>query len=246
MTGLILPARLVSWTDGRLWIVVLTVVMMVLVFLGLWMLTGLRGQAEQELRALYQRDVKLYLERLENNRLLALVFRKPFLLLCRLEGYMKAGDDEKIRQTIRQLDGMRLQPRDKLQFYQDRLSFYVSVGEWEEARASRDMLVTFLEKSGAVKSEKYQAIIDDADQIIGVYVDRDTSLIPMLRNQAAAAADPTQRGVLQYRLAKLYHFAGDGDMVQVYLKRAAKNLQNTYYAVMIKEALEDHTALERQ
>ena len=106
--------------------------------------------------------------------------------------------------------------------------------------------MSFLHKSKADRQAQYQKVIADADQIIGVYVERDTSLIPALRAQAADTADPVQRGVLQYRLAKLYHFAGNVEMRQVYLKRAAKNLQNTYYAVMIKEAQTDPTALERQ
>ena len=159
---------------------------------------------------------------------------------------MKLGDNQMIRQIIAQLDQMSLQPRDKLLFLQDRLSFFVSTGEWDEARASRDSLVSFLHKSKADRQAQYQKVIADADQIIGVYVERDTSLIPALRAQAADTADPVQRGVLQYRLAKLYHFAGNVEMRQVYLKRAAKNLQNTYYAVMIKEAQTDPTVLERQ
>ncbi len=246
MTAVLLPARLQGPLDGNWWLLVLTVAMMVLVFLALRLLSALRTQAERELRRLYQQDVGLYLERLEHNRRLALVFRKSVLLLYRLEGYMKLGDDTAIRQIIAQLDQMRLQPRDELLFLQDRLSFFVSAGDWDEARASRDALVSFLQKTKADRQERYQKVIADADQIIGVYVDRDTSLIPALRTQAADTADPVQRGVLQYRLAKLYHFAGDGDMRQVYLKRAAKNLKNTYYAVMIKEAQEDPSVLERQ
>ena len=222
----------------------LTLVMMALIFLALRLLSALRTQAEKELRRLYQQDVALYLERLEHNRRLKLVFRKSVLLLYRLEGYMKLGDNQMIRQIIAQLDQMSLQPRDKLLFLQDRLSFFVST--WDEARASRDSLVSFLHKSKADRQAQYQKVIADADQIIGVYVERDTSLIPALRAQAADTADPVQRGVLQYRLAKLYHFAGNVEMRQVYLKRAAKNLQNTYYAVMIKEAQTDPTALERQ
>ena len=222
----------------------LTLVMMALIFLALRLLSALRTQAEKELRRLYQQDVALYLERLEHNRRLKLVFRKSVLLLYRLEGYMKLGDNQMIRQIIAQLDQMSLQPRDKLLFLQDRLSFFVSTGD--EARASRDSLVSFLHKSKADRQAQYQKVIADADQIIGVYVERDTSLIPALRAQAADTADPVQRGVLQYRLAKLYHFAGNVEMRQVYLKRAAKNLQNTYYAVMIKEAQTDPTALERQ
>lgn len=228
------------------WLIVLTIVMMALIFIGLWGLSVLRGQVERELRLLYQQNVELYLERLEHNKLLGVVFRKPVLLLYRLEGYMKQGDDEAIRRTIAQLDRMNLPPRDRVQFYQQRLSFFASAGDGEQARASRDALAAFLKKSKADRVERYQAMLQDADQIVSVYVDRDTSLIPVLREQAAQTADLIQRGVLQYRLAKLYHFAGDGDMVQVYLKRAGKNLKKTAYEVMIKAALEDHSALERQ
>ena len=246
MSAVLLPARLQGISVGRWWPLILTLVMMVLVFLALRLLSALRAQAERELRLLYQRDVSLYLERLEHNRRLKLIFRPSMLLLYRLEGHMKQGDDPAIRQIIAQLDQMRLPPRDKLLFLQDRLSFFVSAGEWDQARASRDSLVDFLHKTKADRQDRYQKVIADADQIIGVYVDRDTSLIPALRAQAADTADPAQRGVLQYRLAKLYHFAGDGEMRRVYLKRAAKNLKNTYYSVIIKEALEDPAVLERR
>lgn len=224
----------------------LTAVMTVLVFVGLWGLASLRGQAEQELRLLYQRNVDLYLERLENNKRLGLVFRRPVLLLFRLEGYMKKGDDEAIRRTIAQLDGMRLPPRDRVQFCQQRLSFFAAAGDAAEARASRDALAACLRKARADRVEKYQAMLRDADQILAVYLDRDTSLIPALRDQAAQTSDPVQRGVLQYRLAKLFYFDQNDEMVQVYLKRARKNLQKTVYEVMIEEALEDRSALERQ
>lgn len=88
----------------------LTLVMMALIFLALRLLSALRTQAEKELRRLYQQDVALYLERLEHNRRLKLVFRKSVLLLYRLEGYMKLGDNQMIRQIIAQLDQMSLQP----------------------------------------------------------------------------------------------------------------------------------------
>lgn len=228
------------------WLIVLTIVMTALVFAGLWGLSVLREQAERELRLLYQQNVDLYLERLEHNKLLGLVFRKPVLLLYRLEGYMKRGDEGAIRRTIAQLDRMNLPPRDRVQFYQQRLSFFAWAGDGEQARASRDALAAFLKKSRAGQAERYRAMLREADQLVSVYIDRDTSLIPALREQAGQAAGPVQRGVLQYRLAKLCHFAGDGDMAQVYLEQAGKNLQKTVYEVMIETALEDHSALERQ
>ena len=240
----------ISLSAGNLlagwWVLIPTVVMIALAFLGLQLLASLRAQAEQELRTLYQRDVGLYLERLENNKRLSLVFRRSMLLLYKLEGYMKTGQDDKILPIIRRLDGMRLPPRDKLLFCQQRLSYFVSVRDREQAMASRDALAGLLKKSRADRTERYQKVLRDADQIIGVFLDRDTKLLPALTQEAAETADPTQRGILQYRIAVLYHFAGDESKVQTYLKRAAKNLKNTYYSVMIKEALQDPAALERQ
>lgn len=60
---------------------------------------------------------------------------------------MKLGDNQMIRQIIAQLDQMSLQPRDKLLFLQDRLSFFVSTGEWDEARAQPGL-------SGVLSSQK--------------------------------------------------------------------------------------------
>ena len=240
----------ISLSAGNLlagwWVLIPTAVMIVLAFLGLRLLASLRAQAERELQALYQRDVGLYLERLENNKRLSLVFRRSMLLLYKLEGYMKTGQDDKILPIIRQMDGMRLPPRDKLLFCQQRLSYFVSVRDREQAMASREALADLLKKSRADRTERYQKVLRDADQIIGVFLDRDAELLPVLTREAAEAADPTQRGILQYRIAVLYHFAGDESKVQTYLKRAAKNLKNTYYSVMIKEALQDPAALERQ
>ena len=149
------------------------VLLMILVFIALYLLSLARAQSERELRALLRRDPRLYIERLENNRRLKLVFRPAVLLLYKLEGYMSLNDDGKCRELIAKLDGMKLQ------------------------------------------------------------------------RQAAATKDGADRGLLQFRIAKLSHYAGDEDQAEVYLNRAAKNLKNTAYSVIIDSALEDHSVLER-
>lgn len=228
------------------WIFILTVGMMALTFLWLRLLSALRKRSEEELRILYLRDVNLYLERLENNKLLRIVFRKSTLWILRLEGYMKIGDEAKIRELISQLDKMKLPPGDALEFYQQRLSYFVSVGDREEAVSSRDMMAALFHKTKADQEERYQKVLKDADDIIGVYLDRDVNLLPELVKEAGATADATARGIIQYRIAILYHFAGDTEKTQIYLKRSAKNLKNTVYSSRIAEALSDETALERQ
>ena len=202
------------------------VLLMILVFIALYLLSLARAQSERELRALLRRDPRLYIERLENNRRLKLVFRPAVLLLAKL-------------------DGMKLQPRDRLQFYQTKLSFYAYAGDGEQAKATLTQLEDFLHKSGADEVDQYKKLLRQARQIVAVYVDKDISMLPKLQRQAAATKDGADRGLLQFRIAKLSHYAGNEDQAEVYLNRAAKNLKNTAYSVIIDSALEDHSVLER-
>ena len=221
------------------------VLLMILVFIALYLLSLARAQSERELRALLRRDPRLYIERLENNRRLKLVFRPAVLLLYKLEGYMSLNDDGKCRELIAKLDGMKLQPRDRLQFYQTKLSFYAYAGDGEQAKATLTQLEDFLHKSGADEVDQYKKVLRQARQIVAVYVDKDISMLPKLQRQAAATKDGADRGLLQFRIAKLSHYAGNEDQAEVYLNRAAKNLKNTAYSVIIDSALEDHSVLER-
>ena len=221
------------------------VLLMILVFIALYLLSLARAQSERELRALLRRDPRLYIERLENNRRLKLVFRPAVLLLYKLEGYMSLNDDGKCRELIAKLDGMKLQPRDRLQFYQTKLSFYAYAGDGEQAKATLTQLEDFLHKSSADEVDQYKKLLRQARQIVAVYVDKDISMLPKLQRQAAATKDGADRGLLQFRIAKLSHYAGNEDQAEVYLNRAAKNLKNTAYSVIIDSALEDHSVLER-
>ena len=173
------------------------------------------------------------------------MFRPAVLLLYKLEGYMSLNDDGKCRELIAKLDGMKLQPRDRLQFYQTKLSFYAYAGDGGQAKATLTQLEDFLHKSGADEVDQYKKLLRQARQIVAVYVDKDISMLPKLQRQAAATKDGADRGLLQFRIAKLSHYAGDEDQAEVYLNRAAKNLKNTAYSVIIDSALEDHSVLER-
>lgn len=239
----VIPA--LSLSGGYALPIGMCVLLMFLVFIALYLLSLARAQSERELRALLQRDPKLYIERLENNRRLKLVFRPAVLLLYKLEGYMSLGDDGKCRELIAKLDGLKLQPRDRLQFYQTKLSFYAYAGDGERAKETLTQLEDFLHKSGADGVDQYKKLLRQARQIVAVYVEKDLSMLPKLQRQAAATKDGADRGLLQFRIAKLSHYAGDEEQAEVYLHRAAKNLKNTAYSVIIDSALEDHSVLER-
>lgn len=218
-------------------------VMAVLVFLSMRLMSSAREKAEITLKQLYHTDIGLYMERLENNRRLRLIFRKPIMDLFLLDGYMKLGREEDILRTIGEMDRMKLEPRDKVDYYQKRLSYFVSVGNGDEARKSRDMLTDYLRSVKATEVEKYRLISEEADIIIGVYIDRDTTMIKKLTRAAAKTKNDVMRGVNQFRIAKLYYFKGDEENCRKFLESAKNNLKDTYYEPIIGEAEKDLSIL---
>lgn len=220
------------------------VVMVILAFILLQLLVNVRRQTEEELRRLYDSDVKLYLERLEHNKRLKYVFRKPIMLLYKLDGYMKTGDDEKVRSAITELDGIKLEPRDKVEYLQKRMSFFVSTGEADEARISFDRLSEYLHSVQADKVERYSALLAEGQEIIAVYLDKDISYMQQLIEKAKNTEHPVLRGVMYYRLAKLAHYKGDAAERQEYLKLASDLLSDTDYREIIDKALTAPEILE--
>ena len=231
------------WTSYKPFVIAFAV-MVVLAFILLQLLVHLRRQSEAELQRLFSSDVKLYLERLENNKRLTFVFRKPIMLLYKLDGYLKTGNDDKVRDVIEELDGIKLEPRDKVEYLQKRMSFFVSAGEADEARASFDKLREYLHSVKADEVDRYRAIIDEGQEIIRVYLDRDVSYMDELRLKAQSTEHPVLRGVVYFRMAKLAHFKGDVEARKKYLELALDTLSGTDYEEIINQALKAPEILE--
>lgn len=231
------------FTNNWYWLLIFAATAAV-IFLLLRLQVMLRENMAATIRALLARDPKLCLERLEHNRRLKWLFRKPLLLLWKLECYMALGEDGKIRQTVAQLRKAKLEPMDKLELYQKEISFFATSGDGDRAKKACADLKEFLQKVGADKEKRYASIIDEAEIIIGVYVDRNVGLIKKLVGRAEHTKNDIMRGITQFRVAKLAWFKGDEAMMQTYLTRAGKNLQGTFYAPIIEAAKEDPRILE--
>lgn len=228
-----------SWISANWYWFVAFALMVGAGFLVTRLQSVIRERAAQEMSMLLRTNPASAAERLENNWHLKLVFRKQVLLLWKLDAYMTLGQREKALETIRKLDKTRLEPRDKLDFYQKRLSFFATENNGDEARASRDQLYNFLKKAEALKTEPYATIMDEADLIIGIYIDHNTGLIKKLIGRAEHTKNDIMRGVTQYRVAKLAFFKEDWALMNTYLNRAGKNLKGTYYEPIIEQAKEN-------
>lgn len=214
------------------------------IFLLLRLQVLLRDSMANTIQVLLRQNPALCLERLERNWRLKLLYRKPLLLLWKLDCYLALGEDGKARHTIELLRSTKLEPQDKVELYQKEISFYATSGDGESAKKSCNDLKAFLKEAGADKDKHYGAILDEAEMIIGVYVDHNVGLIKKLIGRAEHTKNDIMRGITQFRIAKLAWFKGDIELMNTYLTRSAKNLQNTHYAPIIAEAMVNPVILE--
>lgn len=218
--------------------------MSALVFFLLRLQVMLREQMARNIQILLAKNPRLCLERLENNRRLRWLYRKPVLLLWKLDCYMALGEDGQARKTIGMLRNSKLEPMDKVELYQKEISFFCVSGDGSSAKKAFADLNTFLKEAGADKDKHYASILEEAEIIIGVYVDHNTGLIKKLTGRAEHTKNDVMRGIIQFRIAKLAWFKGDLDLMNTYLTRAEKNLRNTHYEPVIAAAKADPSILE--
>lgn len=233
-----------SWISENWYWIVGFVLMVGLSFALIRLQTAMRDYAAGEIQMLLRTNPAVCAERLQNNKFLLFLFRKPIIYLWLLDACMMSGEDRQALITISKLDKMRMEPKDKLEFYQKRLSYYASADNPEEAKKSRDALHTFLKKMDALNVEPYKTIMSEADLIIGVYVDKNPALIKKLISRAEHTKNDIMRGITQFRIAKLAWFKGDMELMNTYLARAGKNLKDTWYAPIIEQAKTDPAILE--
>ena len=219
------------------------VVMVALAFALIRLTVAVRASAEKELAQLQYANPTLFLERLQNNRRLTWVFRKNEILLMQLDGQMRLGQDDQIQRLIRILDAQRLLPREKVDYLQKRMSFFASIGEVEEAKDSFVKLATFLRSVKADEVEKYRIILEEGEEIIQVYLDKNPDYRETLQAKLAATTNPIQKGIRLYRLAKLLWYAHDETAARGYLAQAKPLLAGSDYAPIIEQAQEDPSIL---
>lgn len=169
-----------------------------------------------------------------------LVLRRATAGLLRLEGAIFSGDAEAVWQAAERLEDLRLKPGEKLSWYRKALAFAVTTGDGRRARQYLERLQALLQNE---KDPKLREILDDAQLLVGVYVERDTALAGRLR-ELAGRQQGGRKGLTLYRLAKLYHFAGKPETAAACLREAMDNLEGSAWRQVAARALEDPAILE--
>ena len=217
--------------------------LMVIAVLVLYLLRTAQKTAMAELNRVLvqQNDPVRYLEMLGSPRL-KLVLRPGTLALLRLDGVLAAGDEAAARQLFEQLPTLRLKPAERLNGLQKALDFYVKRNDAAGAEQALAGLERLLKNE---KNPKLQAVLSDAQLLVGVYIRKDAACIAPLK-ELCEAQNGTQRGITLYRLAKLYHAGGQGAAAAQALAAARPLVQGTPWQPLVQAAQADPQLLAVQ
>jgi|SRR5690554_2186508 len=184
----------------------------------------------------------LYQELLNNTRL-RLIFRREMIDILKLNGYLLEGNETNIKKMFFKLDNTKLEPYEKLDYYQKRFSYYVEHKDSEEAKKSLLMLKDIFSKA---KNQKAISIVEEAELVYDIYILHNTKLIPKLIKKENKINDPIIKGINQYRIAKLYYYENNHKQVDIYLTKALDNVKGTYWYPIIVEAKKDYSILDKK
>lgn len=188
-----------------------------------------------------QGDARRYLRMLQSGRL-KLIFRKSTLLLMNLDGLLELRDAAAVSLVFSEAESgkIRFRPEERLYLEQRRMDWAVQSGDGRTARQALKAMETLL---GQAKDAKPRAVLADARLLEGVYIEKNTGLIPELRGLEAKQAG-AMRGVTRFRLAKLFWFGKNEKEALSYLSLAGADLAGTAWEARVRQASEDPTRLE--
>lgn len=177
-----------------------------------------------------------------NSALSRLVLRPGTAALLGLEGAIYFGDGDGVMAAAASLEKLRLKAGERLSWYRKMLAFAVTSGN---KKLAGDYLQRMEQLLASEKDPDLQKVLEDARLLVGVYLSRDTSLIPALE-QLAEQQKGSRKGLSQYRLAKLYHYSNKPEKATAALRLAEENLEGSPWQQVARRALEDVTVLEKE
>jgi hypothetical protein len=197
--------------------------------------------SELEIVLCKEDNPRKYLQMLDSKRM-EFLFRKGSLLLLRLNGCLVMEDEREIQNIITDAETVKMRQSEKLLLHQKLLNYFLMNQNREQATHSYQVIIKLLEKE---KDEKLKEILEDTRLLYGVYVDKDTGLIPKLLLLSKKQSGK-KRGITDYRLAKLYWYTGNEKKAMEHLKNAKENLDGTEWSDLIRQAMEQPEILEQR
>ena len=140
--------------------------------------------------------------------------------IMRLNFYVAADNLEMVRDVRKKISKLRLNNENAKAFYGAAFGFFAEKGERE---LCEQLLQEMRKQFDGTTDPAAVMMLFDCQLVYDVYIDRNLDRIDGLKQLISAAPDNESKSVYQYRLAKLYHYAGQRSNCIEQLKAARAN-----------------------
>lgn len=160
--------------------------------------------------------------------------------LMKLNYRIDRGEDREVEELLPAFETLRCSDKDRTALYTRMLGYTLDRRQYDRAREYAGQLRGLLEGK---KDPQSQALSLELEQLEGIYLRKDTALIPVLE-QVLETAEGENASVLCYRLARLYHAKGDEGETDRYLERALGLTGQELSRKALRAARQDHSLLD--
>ncbi len=214
--------------ENKLFILLIGIIIIFIIL----QLTRLRRETTLKLEEILyvNSDVKTYLNVLNNNKLLKLLYPAGTIENLILDGYMMLDDADIIEKQFEKVEALHLNKGELLDFNLKKLSYFAKADNKKKSKQALDAINKILENNN---KEKYREIKEEADRIFRLYIDKDVSLENELL-QLANRQKGIQKGITYFRLAKIAYYKKQQKDVEKYLNLAKPLVERTNYQQIVE------------
>ena len=165
-------------------------------------------------------------------------FTRQFM---KLNYWIEIDNDEEVKKLLHHFQNLKMSDDNKVALYSRLFGYYVVKKENEKATHIKDKLLPLLESK---KDDKSRLLLGEINQVSSIYIEKDTSLLPLMTNTLNNIEDNKTRTILCSRIAKLYQYMNNSEKVNEYLLKAIEYTDNKIEKESLKKLMDNPSLLD--
>lgn len=199
---------------------------------------------ENLLKKLYQykreHNEKAFMDALDSTYT-KIVFSKFTLEFMKLNYYLDHHAYQKAKEQFKKFQQMKLKNRNFLALNLRMFNGALEAKDYSLASALKEAILPILKKQTDSNSK---ILYGELIQLDKIYIQKDVSIINDLLEAYDACEDDKIKSLLCFRIAKLYHYMGNAEKVNDYLKLAEEYTEIHENKLSLEALIKDHRGLD--
>lgn len=187
-----------------------------------------------------EKNTKEFISLLDSNYL-KFTFDEFTREFMKLNYWIEINNDEEVKKLLHRFQNIKMNDDNKVALYSRLFGYYVVKKENQKAIHLKNILIPLLEKK---KDDKSQLLLGEINQVTSIYIDKDTSLLPLLVDTLNSIEDNKTKAILCIRIAKLYHYMNNSEKVNEYLLTAIEYTNNDIEKEDLKKMMDSPSLLD--